>query len=156
MKKRLALALASAALCVSVIVTADSGAPERFGKALSDAPKVALADLQKSPDAWAGKTIQTEGKVSAVCARRGCWMSLGDGARAVRVTFKDYGFFVPKDCAGSTVTVEGVFSVRTIPEATAKHYAGETPGGKPGEIKGDQKELSFEATGVEMRRPAKS
>lgn len=41
-------------------------------------------------------------------------------------------------------------------EATAKHYAGETPGGKPEAIKGDQKELSFEATGVELSRAAKS
>ena len=113
---------------------------------------MALTELQKNPDAWAGKTIQTEGTVSSVCAKKGCWMVIGDGQRAVRVTFKDYGFFVPKDCSGASVKLEGVFSVKTIPEATAKHYAGETPGGKPQEIKGEQKELSFEATGVEMTR----
>ena len=153
--KRTALAtLISAALALPVL--ADAPKPETFGKALTGAPKVALAELQKNPDKWNGKTIQTEGAVSAVCQMKGCWMSLGEGARTVRITFKDYGFFVPKDAAGSTVTVEGVFSVKTIPEATAKHYAGETPGGKPQDIKGDQKELSFEATGVELRRPAKS
>jgi hypothetical protein len=148
--------LAAALALVSAAALADSKAPETFGKPLAGAPRVALAELQKNPDAWSGKTVQTEGTVSAVCAHRGCWMNLGEGARAVRVTFKDYGFFVPKDGAGSIVTIEGVFSVRTIPEATAKHYAEETPGGKPEAVKGDQKELSFEATGVELRRPAKS
>ena len=48
--------------------------------------------------------------------------------------------------------MEGVFNVRTIPEATAKHYAEETPSGKPDAIKGDQKELSLVASGVEMAR----
>jgi len=128
-------------------------APEKAGAALGDAPKVALAELQKNPDAYAGKTIQTEGKVSAVCAQKGCWMTLGDGQRPVRVTFKDYAFFVPKDIAGAAVVAEGVFSVKTIPEATAKHYAEETPGKKARDIKGDQKELSLEASGVEIRRP---
>jgi uncharacterized protein DUF4920 len=151
MRNRL-LALAASPLLLSLAVLADAPKAEPFGKPLAGAQRVALADLQKSPDAWAGKTIRTEGPVSAVCQRRGCWMALGAGKDAVRVTFKDYGFFVPKDIAGATATVEGVFSVHTVPEATAKHYAGETPGGKPDEIKGDQKELSFEATGVEIRR----
>ena len=51
--------------------------------------------------------------------------------------------------------MEGVFSVKTIPEATAKHYASETPGGKPDAIKGDQKELSLVASGVELARPGR-
>ena len=69
--------------------------------------------------------------------------------------FKDYGFFVPTDSAGETAVLEGVFSVKTIPEATAKHYAEETPGGKPDAIKGDQKELSFLASGVELAKPGR-
>lgn len=79
-------------------------------------------------------------------------MTLGQGTKTIRVTFKDYGFFVPKDIAGATAVVEGLFEVKTVHEATAKHYAGETPGGKPDEIKGDQEELSFVATGVELTR----
>jgi hypothetical protein len=80
-------------------------------------------------------------------------MTLKSGDRSVRVTFKDYGFFVPMDSVGATAVMEGVFSVKTIPEATAKHYAGETPGGKPGEINGDQRELTFIASGVELAKP---
>ena len=127
----------------------------KFGAPVGDAPKVALADLVKDPSAWSGKTVKTEGVVSTVCQEKGCWMTLKSGDQSVRVTFKDYGFFVPKDSAGATAVMEGVFSVKTIPEAKAKHYAGETPGGKPDAIKGDQKELSLVASGVEIARPSR-
>jgi hypothetical protein len=82
-------------------------------------------------------------------------MVLKSGEASVRVTFKDYGFFVPKDSAGATAVLEGVFKVKTVPEATARHYAQETPGGKPDAIKGDQQELSLVASGVELARTAK-
>ena len=127
----------------------------KFGAPLGDSPKVALADLVKDPAAWSGKTVKTEGVVSAVCQGSGCWMTLKSGDKSVRVTFKNYGFFVPIDSAGATAVMEGVFSVKTIPESTAKHYAEETPGGKPDAIKGDQKELSLVASGVELTRPSR-
>ncbi len=149
MKRRLLVLLA---LLSPLPLLADAA---KFGAPLGDAPKVALADLVKSPDAYAGKTVKTEGTVSSVCQEKGCWMVLKSGDTSVRVRFKDYAFFVPKDSAGATAVMEGVFSVKTIPEATAKHYAEETPGGKPAEIKGDQKELSFLASGVELSKPSR-
>ena len=151
MKKARLFAIASLTLGLALPLAADV---EKFGAPLGNAEKVALADLVKNPDAWKGKTIRTEGPVAAVCQEKGCWMTLKSGEASVRVRFKDYGFFVPKDCAGATATLEGVFEVKTIPEKTAKHYAAETPGGKPDAVKGDQKELSFLASGVELVRPA--
>ena len=139
-------------LLVPLFVLADGG---KYGAPLGDAPKVALADLVKDPAAWAGKTVRTEGVVSAVCQEKGCWMLLKSGEKSVRVRFKDYGFFLPKDSAGTTAVLEGVFSVKTIPEKMAKHYAEETPGGKPDAIKGDQQELFLLASGVELTRPAR-
>ncbi|MCM3877696.1 MAG: DUF4920 domain-containing protein [Thermoanaerobaculia bacterium] len=127
----------------------------KFGAPLGDSPKVALADLVKDPAAWSGKTVKIEGVVSAVCQGSGCWMTLKSGDQSVRVTFKNYGFFVPIDSAGATAVMEGVFNVKTISEATAKHYAEETKGGKPDAIKGDQKELSLVASGVELARPGR-
>src|SRR5258705_5743735 len=72
-----------------------------------------------------GRTIAVEGKVADVCQMKGCWMLLTDGTRAVRTTFKDYGFFVPKDLAGRTVVAEGVLARETVDEETRRHYAGE-------------------------------
>ncbi|MGZ6970146.1 MAG: DUF4920 domain-containing protein [Thermoanaerobaculia bacterium] len=132
-----------------------AAAAGKFGAPLGDSPKVTLADLVKDAVSYSGKTVRTEGVVSAVCQGSGCRMTLKSGDQSVRVTFKDYGFFVPIESAGATATLEGVFTVRTIPEATAKHYAEETPGGKPDAIKGDQKELSLVASGVELTRPSR-
>jgi hypothetical protein len=132
-----------------------AAAAGKFGAPLGDSRKVALTDLVKDAVSYSGKTVRTEGVVSAVCQGSGCWMTLKSGDQAVRVTFKDYGFFVPIESAGATAAMEGVFTVRTIPEATAKHYAEETPGGKPDAIKGDQKELSLVASGVELTRLGK-
>jgi hypothetical protein len=131
-----------------------AAAAGKFGAPLGDSPKVALADLVKDPAMWSGKTVRTKGVVSAVCQGSGCWLTLKSGDQSVRVTFKDYGFFVPIDSAGATAVMEGVFSVKAIPEATARHYASETPGGKPEAIKGDQQEFSFVASGVELERPS--
>lgn len=142
-------------IVAALALAAPALAKETFGKPLQGLPTTALSEILKSPDSFGGKTLRTEGTVSAVCSQKGCWMTLGDGEKVVRVTFKDYGFFVPKDIAGATVVVEGTFKVETIPEATAKHYEKETPGGKPEAVKGDQKQLSFEATGVELTRKKK-
>jgi hypothetical protein len=150
--KRFTPAFLAVLLLLPLTLLADAG---KFGAPLGSSPKVALADLVKDPAAWSGKTVRTEGVVSAVCQGSGCWMTLKSGGQSVRVTFKDYGFFVPMDSAGATAVMEGVFTAKTIPEATAKHYAEETPGGKPGDIKGDQKELSFLASGVELAKPAR-
>jgi len=147
-----ALLLAVLLLAVLVLPHAVLAAAGKFGAPIGDSPKVALSDLVKDPAAWSGKTVKTEGTVSSVCQEKGCWMVLKSGDQSVRVRFKDYAFFVPKDSAGATAVLEGVFTVKTVPEATAKHYAEETPGGKPGEVKGDQKELSFLASGVELSK----
>ena len=129
------------------------------GEAIKSTQSMKVADLLAKPQEQDGKTVLIEGQVRKACERKGCWMELATSKDAkgpgVRVTFKDYGFFVPKDSAGATAVMEGVFNVKTIPEKTAKHYAGETPGGKPEAIKGGQKELSLVASGVELSKPSR-
>lgn len=115
--------------------------------------KVALADLLKSPEALAGKTVLVEAKVRKACERKGCWMELAsdDKGPGVRVTFKDYGFFVPLDSAGSRARVEGLVKVAELSEGNAKHYESEgaiVPRGKDGK----PREVQLVATGVELRR----
>jgi hypothetical protein len=77
-------------------------------------------------------------------------MILVDGDTKVRVTFKDYGFFMPKNLAGSKVVVEGILSEEVLSEKDARHYAEDAGKSKAeiAKIKGDQRELGFEATGV--------
>jgi hypothetical protein len=49
--------------------------------------------------------------VAEVCPKKGCWMSV-NGAKSgekVRVTFKDYGFFVPTELVGKEVALQGQY-----------------------------------------------
>jgi hypothetical protein len=125
------------------------------GEALKGAPAVKLGDLLAKPQEHDGKTILVEGTVRKACEKKGCWMELATAtdskAPGVRVTFKDYGFFVPLDSAGSQARVEGVVKVAELSENRAKHYEGEgaiVPRGSDGK----PREVQLVATGVELRR----
>ena len=75
---------------------------------------------------------------------------LTDGGVSVRITFKDYGFFVPKDIAGKTIIAEGLVTEEVTKEADARHYA-EDAGKSKAEIekiKGDQKQITMVAQSV--------
>ena len=71
------------------------------------------------------------------------------GDQYVRVTMKDYGFFVPVDCDGKTATVEGTFKSVERPEAQRKHLA-EDGGDDPTKVKGAALELTLVATAIDI------
>ena len=80
---------------------------------------------------------------------KGCWMQLEPG---VRVTFKDYGFFVPLDSAGSTARVEGTVQVRVVPGPEVQHLESEGAKFASKEPDGTAREIRMVATGVELWR----
>jgi hypothetical protein len=96
---------------------------------------------------------KVSGKVSEVCQKKGCWMTLVSdqpGQPEMRVTFKDYAFFMPKDLAGRHVVVDGYAYVETTPVDELRHYA-EDAGKSKEEIAAitePKREVSFEASGV--------
>ena len=95
--------------------------------------------------------VKVEGEVESVCQAAGCWMKikLADG-KTMRVTFKDYGFFVPKDISGKKVIFEGTPSIKTTSVAELKHYAEDAGKSKEeiAKINEPKTELSFVANGV--------
>lgn len=125
------------------------------GNPLKGAKAVKLADVLAKPQAHDGKTVLLEGQVRKACERKGCWMELAangqDKGPGVRVTFKDYGFFVPLDSAGAQARVEGVLKVAELTDSRAEHYESEgaiVPRGADGK----PREVQLVATGVELRR----
>jgi hypothetical protein len=100
------------------------------------------------------KTGRVSGKVLEVCQKKGCWMTLDAGNnQTIRVTFKDYGFFVPMDIAGKQVIIEGFAYNDTTSVEELKHYAEDA--GKPKEeiekITEPEIKVSFEAHGVAIK-----
>ncbi len=92
------------------------------------------------------KKFKVRGIIEEVCQMKGCWMTLrNDQGANVRVTFKDYGFFVPKDISGSEVIIEGVAIKEILDEDVARHYAED--GGKEYD-ESMRNTISFVAHGV--------
>jgi hypothetical protein len=68
--------------------------------------------------------VQFQSEVQSVCAKKGCWMKLDlADAQNAHITFKDYGFFVPKDSKGHQMLVNGVAFIEETDVETLKHYA---------------------------------
>jgi len=131
---RALLVLVAAVLTTATAATggdAKAGAPKTFkapsgwkafGAGVSTAPVVPVATLLTSAPEYAGKPVVVEGPVSGVCQNKGCWLTMQHEGKEMRVRFKDYAFFVPKDCGGKTARVEGVLAIEKIPVDEARHY----------------------------------
>jgi len=140
-------------LLLSVVLLAASNAippGQDFGAGLSLKQPTALAEVVKSPEKFASEPVLLRGRVSDVCQRKGCWTILRDGQAHVRVRFKDYGFFLPKDSAGQEAFVEGIVNVVTLSEKEARHYEEESRSGDPESVRGPRREIGFTASGVRL------
>ncbi len=139
-------------LLISVPALASRESSKHFGAAFTDAKKVKLAEALSDVDKYAGKPIKIEGEIRDVCQAKGCWLVVSDGEKHMRVTFKDYGFFVPKESAGKRVLLEGVIEKKTITEDHARHLAEESKDKiDPETIKGSQQVVTLVATGVSIK-----
>ena len=144
----------STLLAVVVVLSGSTLAQEVVtrGDALGDSPLVSLHDVMGDVDSYLDTTVIVEGSVTRVCQMKGCWMELtaDSDTSGVRVTFKDYGFFVPTDSQGRVARLEGVFETNLFSKADADHLVEEgvelirNPDGTA-------TELSFVAAAVELR-----
>ena len=134
----------------SYVVGGDS--TKYFGKTISTEGSTNVQNLMADSKVseYTGKVT---GTVVSVCQNKGCWMKLDAGnGQTMMVTFKDYGFFVPKDITGETVVIEGVAEMKTVSVEEQQHYAKDA-GKTQAEIDAitqPKTELSFVADGVAL------
>lgn len=99
--------------------------------------------------------LKVEAKITECCQKKGCWMMVDlQNGKTMRVTFKDYGFFVPLESAGKTVIMEGIAFYKTTSVELLRHYA-EDAGKSEKEIKKikePEHDLAFEATGLLIKK----
>ncbi|MCF6360269.1 MAG: DUF4920 domain-containing protein [Cyclobacteriaceae bacterium] len=94
------------------------------GEVITDEGAISSADFLSKFESKDSLEIKLTANITEVCSKKGCWMKLDmDNGKTMRVTFKDYGFFVPKDAAGRTAIIQGVAKMDTVDIATLKHYA---------------------------------
>jgi hypothetical protein len=133
-------------------------AHRKFGEAIAPSETIALARVLSNPDDFASRAVTVEAKVRRNCTRRGCWMELAStldpNLPGCRVTFKDYGFFVPLDSAGSTAKVQGVVEVTRVAKEEVAHLESEGAHFATKQPDGTAREVRLVASGVELWREA--
>lgn len=124
---------------------------QKFGEEVKPGGVKPAAKMEAAMGDKKTAEMKIEGKVVDVCKKKGCWMTLempnGD---PMRVTFKDYAFFMPKDIVGKNVVLDGLAKKQTLSVETLRHYAEDakkTPE-EVAKITDPKKELAFEAKGV--------
>lgn len=125
-------------LAAGLVLLASGCAPEEsapqvpvayasFGTEITPADAMPVEQIVEDAERLGGQIVKVTGTVREVCQNKGCWMTLeAGGEKSVRVTFRDYGFFVPKDIAGRTVVLEGTVRMEELSVETLRHYAEES------------------------------
>lgn len=128
-----ALAAAFALALAASTAAADSKLPpgQDFGAGITLSKSQALAEVAQHPERFTDGPILLHGRISDVCQKKGCWTVLTQGDHHLRIRFKDYGFFLPKDSSGKQAWVEGLVQVELEDEGDAKHYASESTSPNP-------------------------
>lgn len=157
MKKFIFIAFTVAfAACNSNNTTTEKTTTETtyYGEKITGENAISVDELATAMGDKTEIPVKITGTVTDVCQKKGCWMELktADG-KGLRITFKDYGFFMPKDCQGKTAIAEGVAKIEETSVADLQEYAKDA--GKTADeiaaITTPTKELVFEASGVILK-----
>lgn len=97
--------------------------------------------------------VKLSGEVNGVCQVKGCWMTMQSGDQDMRVKFKDYGFFVPKDCSGKVAYVDGIMRREEVSIADQKHLLEDAEASQEeiDAVTEPKQELTFMASGVKIQ-----
>jgi Domain of unknown function (DUF4920) len=123
-----------------------------YGGPFEPVPEVKLSTIVANPSAYADKTVIVEGKVQRACTRKGCWMEIGEGPDACRVTFKDYAFFVPTNSAGAHARLQGRVETSQVEPAAVEHLESEGARFQSKGKDGTATEVRLVASAVQLTR----
>ena len=122
-----------------------------YGEELSESEMISMTQLISEVEANGSFEAKIIGEINEVCSSKGCWLTMDlPNGESMRVTFKDYGFFVPKNSQGFPIILEGVATLTETDVETLRHFA-EDQGKSKEEIEAiteSKREITFEANGV--------
>lgn len=123
-----------------------------YGDTITDEGAIESTALFAMLDGKDSVNAKVMGTINESCKKKGCWMKmdLGNG-KEMRVSFKDYGFFVPTDLNGETAIIDGYATVDTTSVDDLRHYAvdgGMTEDEAAAKYTEPEVSLTYVATGV--------
>ncbi len=123
-----------------------------FGAPLRDKkPGLSLKEVIEHESDHAGREVRVSTRIAKVCQKKGCFFIATEGDASARITFADYGFFIPTDSGGKQVTLVGTFSRQSLTPGQAEHIR-EDLGEGAGESGSSPFEYSIVATSVLIPR----
>ncbi|MCB0534877.1 MAG: DUF4920 domain-containing protein [Saprospiraceae bacterium] len=160
MLKKICLSLGAAALFFACGTNSSNSAQaqsaedgKHFGTTITADDATSYDDFMPKMAETDSLAIKVTGTVKEVCQKKGCWMTLVSDKPdmpEMRVTFKDYAFFMPKDLSGKRVVIDGFAFVDVTSVDDLRHYAEDA--GKSKEeiatITEPKREVAYEAAGV--------
>jgi hypothetical protein len=155
----LALSLSFMSSCKNEAPTEmDDDGTQYFGEKINGDGSISYDDLLTKLSTQDSMEVKVAGTVESVCQSKGCWVNIvsteNPASETMFVKFKDYGFFLPKDCAGQEVVMEGKAYREVTSVEELRHYA-EDEGKSVEEIEAitePVEELKFMASGVLLKK----
>lgn len=129
---------------------------DQYGAPLTDVAVTSFNTVQEKLETQDSVYVKMESVINKTCKMKGCWMTVqAPEDNEIRVTFKDYGFFVPKEGAeDKEVVFEGWAYKKLTPVDELQHFAKDA--GKSEEeiaaITEPKEEITFVANGVEIKK----
>ena len=145
----------AALVCIAVMAGAcqsESSDPDTtvqtYGASVDTASARAAGEVATEPSAFDGATVTVSGRISTVCQKKGCWLTLETGAaRPIRVlvprTDDGYEFTVPTTLTGQA-TVTGTLQTAELDTTMQKHLAEDGAASAPAQ------EVQIAATGLRV------
>lgn len=132
-------------------LSAQEAPAEYYGAKINEKGAISPKQFLKEMEGKESMEVKLEAKIETCCKKKGCWMDLNmEDGTTMKVRFKNYEFFVPKDADGRIAIVEGIAKVETTDLETLRHYA-EDAGKSEEEIAAiteGESAVTFEAVGV--------
>lgn len=145
------LLLFCAAASSSLYADTPFSADQSFGAPMpADPQPVSLQQAIAELEDGAGEMVKIQGQITEVCQAKGCWMILMDGDHYARITFEDYGFFVPIETSMQRSVVYGVLSEHVLSGEQATHYAQDAGAKSTLALEGEVREYSLVARAVQL------
>ncbi len=125
---------------------------ETFGSALDTRlPQVSLAALKAQPQDYLDTPFQVTTRVAKVCQKKGCFFIAQQDDVTIRVSFKDYGFFIPTDSGGKAVTLAGTLIKKTMSAEQAAHFRADLNDSNPALVTGVVYEIVAQSVRIPLR-----
>ena len=119
--------------CASGDTTPEAPSQTTHGAAVDAGSAVPVQRVAADPAQFANQTLVLEGRVSAVCERKGCWLALSTGAdtpplrvEVARTDAGEYAFTVPTTASG-WAAVRGRLVAETPPSHEGHGDGAEAP-----------------------------